>query len=178
MAKKTAKKSARKTAKKAAKKVLKAPSKKAAAKKSPAKSRPTKTISKMDPTAPVPVSTGSGSSVGEVGASLVALFNAGKFGDVERTWWSPSIVSCEGAGVNSEWRGRKAAEAKNAWWYGENEMIGASAEGPYLGASGFAVKFRMEYKVRASGEIKNMTEVGVYTVNKGKIVREEFMYGA
>jgi len=40
------------------------------------------------------------------------------------------------------------------------------------------VKFRMEYKVRASGEIKNMTEVGVYTVNKGKIVREEFMYGA
>lgn len=129
-----------------------------------------------DPTAPVPVSTGSGASVAEIGGDLVALFNAGQFSEVERKWWSPEIVSCEGMGVNAEWQGRHAAQAKNAWWYGENQMIGASAEGPYLGASGFAVKFRMEYKVRATDEVKNMAEVGVYTVLNGKIAREEFMY--
>ena len=56
-------------------------------------------------------------------------------------------------------------------------MLGAAAEGPFLGSSGFAVRYRMQYKVRASGEIKTMSEVGVYTVQNGKIVREEFMYG-
>lgn len=178
-----AKKQSRTTKKKpAAKAMSKKPP--AAAKKAPKKvtSKPTAKHAggkpKADPNAPVPVATGPGPSVAEIGSDLVAMFNDGKFSEIEAKWWSPAIVSCEGMGVNAEWRGRKAVEAKNEWWSGENEILGAAAEGPFLGSSGFAVRFQMQYKIRATGEQRTMSEVGVYTVMNGKIIREEFMYGA
>ena len=59
----------------------------------------------------------------------------------------------------------------------EHTLHGASAEGPYIGATGFAVKFRVDVTENASGKRLLMEEVGVYTVENGKIVREEFMYG-
>lgn len=124
---------------------------------------------------PVKVGTGGGASAGEIGRDLVALFNAGKADDVEKKWWSPKVVSVEGIGL--AWHGAKAATAKNQQWYSENEVLGGSAEGPYVGASGFSVKFKMHVKHRASGKETMMDEVGVYTVQGGKIVREEFMYG-
>ncbi len=177
MAKKKPAAPRKKTATKVARKK---PAKKAARPKPAAKSPPAKKAPKtaaVDPNAPFHVSTGRGASVAEIGTDLVSLYNAGRIDEIEGKWWSPAIVSCEGAGVEAEWRGRKAVEAKNAWWYSENELLGASAEGPFLGATGFAVRFKMQYRIRATGEIKQMSEVGVYSVNNGKIVREEFMYG-
>lgn len=126
--------------------------------------------------APVRVTTGKGASPEQVGHSLVELFNAGKITEVEKLWWSPSVESVEGIGM--AWRGRKAVEAKNAEWYEKNEIRSASAEGPFVGASGFAVKFRMDVEARDTGKRTLMEEVGVYTVQNGKIIREEFMYGS
>ena len=54
---------------------------------------------------------------------------------------------------------------------------GASAEGPFVGAQGFAIKFKMDVEELNTGTRRVSEEVGVYTVNNGKIVREEFMYG-
>lgn len=127
---------------------------------------------------PRPVSTGKGPAPVELGTALVAHFNQGKGDEWIKGVWAPSIVSCEGVGMNMEFAGRKAVEAKNAQWMAEHEVLGASAEGPYVGSTGFAVKFRMHVKVKASGKEIHMEEVGVYTVSNGKIVREEFMYSA
>lgn len=124
---------------------------------------------------PSRVSTGSGATPAEIGADLVAMFNRGEFKEIEEKWWSPAIVSVEGMGM--AWSGREAVEGKNTAWMEANEIVGASAEGPYVGASGFAVKFRMRVRERATGKSTEMQEVGVYTVMDGKIVREEFMYG-
>lgn len=121
-------------------------------------------------------STGSGPGPREIGTDLVALFNAGKADQVEKKWWSPEIVSVEGMGM--AWSGRKAVDSKNAEWLKANEILGGSAEGPFVGASGFAVRFRIHVKDRASGSSQMMDEVGVYTVHNGKITREEFMYGS
>ncbi len=123
---------------------------------------------------PYPVNTGSGSTAQEVGESLVEMFNRGEFKQIEERWWSPAIESIEGTGM--AWAGRQQVDAKNAWWSSQNEILGASAEGPFVGATGFAVKFRMEVAERTSGNRTQMAEVGVYTVRDGKIVREEFMY--
>lgn len=124
-----------------------------------------------------PVKTGSGAGPGDVGRKLVEMFNRGQFDEIESMFWSPGIVSCEGEGVALEWVGRAAVKQKGEQWYAENQIHGASAEGPYVGASGFAVRFRMDVENRGTGQRTLMEEVGVYTIKNGKIVREEFMYG-
>jgi hypothetical protein len=123
------------------------------------------------------VKTGSGAGPGEIGRALVDMFNRGQWAEIEEKYWSPGIVSCEGEGVAMEWVGRAAVRQKGEQWYAENHVHGASAEGPYIGATGFAVRFRMDVENRGTGQRTLMEEVGVYTVKNGKIVREEFMYG-
>ena len=151
-----------------------------ARKKTPAK-RPTRRAArpaapKRDTLAPVPVSTGRGATPAEIGADLVAKFNTGQLAEIENQWWAPQIESVEGVGVAQGWRGVKAVHAKNAWWAQDHVMHGGSAEGPYVGAAGFAVKFRLDIETKSTGQREMMEEVGVYTVRDGKIVREEFMY--
>lgn len=123
------------------------------------------------------VGTGGGASAGDVGRELVAMFNKGQITEVEKKFWSPAVVSCEGEGVAMEWVGRKAVSRKNSDWHSQHRIHGASAEGPYVGSTGFAVKFRMDVESIADGKRHTMEEIGVYTIRNGKIVREEFMYG-
>jgi len=159
--KKASKKSGSKSSKKATK-----PSK---AKKAPSRSD-------LDP---VPVNTGKGATPAEIGASLVTMFNNGEMDKIEKKWWNnDEIVSIEGVGVSLAWIGEKAVRAKGAEWMADNQIHGASAEGPYVGATGFAVKFVMDVTTKSTGERRTMTEIGVYTVEDGKIVIEEFMYSA
>ncbi|MGH7244669.1 MAG: SnoaL-like domain-containing protein [Phycisphaerales bacterium] len=145
-----------------------------APKKKPAKVK--SSTSKPNSLAPVTIKTGPGLSPMEAGAKLVADFNSGKVNLTDM--WSPGIVSIEGVGVSQSWHGRKAVDAKNAWWAGDHVMHGASAEGPFVGATGFAVKFVIDVETKSTGKRETMTEVGVYTVKSGKIVQEEFMYRA
>jgi hypothetical protein len=119
------------------------------------------------------LTTGKGASAAEIGASLVQLFNQGKSEEVERLWHHKKIESIEGDGT--VFLGAKGISEKNAWWFGAYEMHAAQAEGPFVGATGFTVHFSMEISPRAGGPRMTMREVGVYTVEKGKIVREEFM---
>ena len=173
MAKKGKKKSAKKAggaSKKAAKKAAKRTVRKAGGGRRAARS------AGRGPN-PATVTTGSGASPMEIGQDLVARFNAGQMGgEIEDAWWSPDITSVEGVGVAMAWSGRDKVEEKNRGWMEAHRVHGASAEGPYVGASGFAVKFRMDVEDTATGKRENMEEIGVYTVQNGKIVREEFMY--
>lgn len=174
MAKKNSKKNAAKAAKKPAKPARAArPAKKAAS----AKRKPSaKPKGGGLPPGTRAVSTGKGASPAELGGKLVTLFNQGTADAWVATVWDKGIVSCEGVGANMEWVGRKAVDAKNAEWSKANTILGASAEGPYVGSTGFAVKFRVHVRDNATGAERHMSEVGVYTVSNGKITREEFMY--
>jgi hypothetical protein len=159
--KKAAKKS---PAKKAAKK---APAKKPAKKAPAAKSAPNPSV----------ISTGRGPAPAAIGADLVALFNRGQWREIEQKYHAKSLVSVEGVGVSMAWSGEKAVREKNEGWMATHRIHGASAEGPYVGASGFSVKFAMDVEDTTNNTRVMMEEVGVYTVQDGKIVREEFMYG-
>jgi len=158
----------KKTNKKSARKAT--PKRKVPAKKRRAAAKPTR-----DPLAPRDVATGAGASAREIGSSLVEMFNRGQLREVEEMWWSPRITSIEGMG--QAWDGRAAVEGKNAWWAQTNRMVSGSAEGPYVGATGFSVKFHLEVEDKNTGQRTIMDEIGVYTVEDGKIVQEEFMYG-
>jgi hypothetical protein len=121
-------------------------------------------------------SSGKGPTPAEIGASLVALFNSGKAHEVPGLWHHKRIESIESDGTVFE--GRKGVAEKDAWWYANFTMHTARAEGPFVGATGFAVVFEMEISPVAgegAGQRTKVREVGVYTVEKGKIVREEFM---
>ncbi|QOJ01884.1 MAG: nuclear transport factor 2 family protein [Phycisphaeraceae bacterium] len=105
------------------------------------------------------------------------MFNRGLFAEIEDTWWDKKkIASVEGHGVGMAWVGLKAVRAKNDGWVAEHAIHGASAEGPFVGSTGFTVRFKMDVETKATGQRQVMDEVGVYTVENGKIVREEFMY--
>jgi len=151
--------------KSAIKKVAKKPVKKAARKKA---------APRRDPLAPRRITTGKGPTPAEVGASLVDMFNRGLLREIEQMWWSPKITSIEGMG--QAWDGKRAVDGKNEWWLQTNRMISGTAEGPYVGATGFAVKFHLQVEEIATGRLIIMDEVGVYTVKDGKIAQEEFMY--
>jgi hypothetical protein len=124
---------------------------------------------------PTRISTGPGASPEELGKQLVTGFNKGQY-EVNTRLWSPKMVCIEGGGM--VWSGMKNVQAKNASWWEGNLVLGASADGPYVGSTGFAVKFKMDVEDKSSGRRTIMEEIGVYTVKNGKIVQEEFMYGS
>ncbi len=160
---------AKKTTKKAAKKSTKTSSKATAKKPSPAGPGGKGSFR---------VTTGSGATPMDIGTKLVSMFNTGQFNEIEKMFWSPKIESIEGLGVGMGWRGKPAVDAKNAGWMAQNKIHGASAEGPFVGSSGFAVRFKMDVEQVDTGTRTMFDEVGVYTVKNGKIIREEFMYSA
>lgn len=127
--------------------------------------------------APTPVKTGKGLTPLQAGKLLVQLFKKNDDAGVQKRLWSPKIESVEGLGVALAWKGARACRAKSDDWMSKHRIHDASADGPYVGATGFAVRFRMDVEVLDTGKRIVMEEVGVYTVQNGKIVREEFMYG-
>jgi hypothetical protein len=127
------------------------------------------------PGSPKRITTGAGATAEAIGKELVSEFNKGRY-EINTRLWSPKLVCIEGGGM--AWHGFKNVEAKNKFWSGGNIILGASAEGPYVGSTGFAVKFKMDVEDKSTGRRTIMEEVGVYTVKNGRIVQEEFMYGA
>lgn len=146
------------------------------AKKSATKKSKARKPAKRSGAVPTPIKTGRGPTPAQIGRDLVRLFNQGLFSQIEDKYWSPKVVSIEGGPVALAWNGRKAVEQKNQGWYAKHVIHGAAAEGPFIGATGFAVRFRIEVEVKDTGARHTMEEVGAYTVQNGKIVREEFMY--
>jgi len=178
MAKKTKKKAAAKgkAGAKKAKAAGKGASKKKAKAKGKKKAAKAKSKKSAKSLAPRPVKTGKGASCHELGTEFIRLFNGGDIASIEKNLWSTKVVSVEGLGVNQAWHGLEAVRAKNDGWMSTHKIHGSTADGPYVGASGFAVRFSMDVEDTASGQRYPMNEVAVYTVDRGRIVREEFMY--
>ncbi len=124
---------------------------------------------------PRPIGSGGGASVMEIGTELVRRVNSGNY-ETGGELWSNNLVSVEGVGVSLAWYGMEAVKAKNEEWYRTHRVYGCSAEGPYVGATGFAVKLQMDVEDTQTGGRGIMTEIAVYTVREGKIAQEEFMY--
>lgn len=98
--------------------------------------------------------------------------------DLLTNHYHPDAVSVEAAdfsGMGRETQGLDGIRGKHAWWEENFEFHGGEVGGPFLhGDDKFAVTFTMDATHKASGERTAMTEVAIYTVADGKIVREEF----
>jgi hypothetical protein len=118
------------------------------------------------------LTSGKGPTPLEIGESLVALFNAGKSDEAESTWYHRKIESIEDDG--SVFEGWKGVLEKGKWWKENFAVLSMKATGPYVCATGFAVVYSGRVRM-ADGTEVDARECGVYTVEKGRIVREQFM---
>jgi hypothetical protein len=125
---------------------------------------------------PKPVKTGSGPGPLEVATRVAELLRAGNAAQVEQDWLAPSIESVEGHGTAMAWSGKPAVLAKYRGWEADHEINLMSVEGPWVGASGFALRFHVDATQKSTGQNMKLEEIAVYTVRNGKIVREEFHF--
>ncbi len=108
---------------------------------------------------------------------FTALCKAGAFDEAGETYWSPDVVSLEAMpGDMARIEGVCGVKAKGEWWTANHDVHKNACEGPFLNGDQFALIFRMDLTVKATGERRQMDEVAVYTVRDGKIVEERFYY--
>jgi ketosteroid isomerase-like protein len=79
-------------------------------------------------------------------------------------------------GMERSVTGVEAIAAKSKWWVDNHEVHKAEVFGPYPHDHRFAVRFLYDITNKPSGKRMTMDEVGLFTVENGKIVREEFFY--
>lgn len=117
----------------------------------------------------------------EVGQKYVALCREGKFEACLRELFSKDAVSAEAwapPGVERVVSGLSAIFAKGEKWGRDNEIHSVELSGPFPFDQRFAVYFRFEVTNKPTERRLQMEEVGLFTVEGGKIVREEFLYAA
>lgn len=121
-------------------------------------------------------------TLAEIAKELVAGCREGREVENLGRLYAPDAVSVEGAdmgGQGAATQGLDGIRAKHAWWEGTHIVHGGAVEGPFThGEDRFAVIFDMDVENRETGQRMQAREVAVYHVAGGRIVREEFFYGA
>jgi hypothetical protein len=94
------------------------------------------------------------------------------------TLYDKDIVSVEAQtpdGNSPETRGKEGVRGKIDWWVDAMEVHSFKASGPFVAHDRFVVQYDADVTDKNSKERRQLSEVGVYTVKNGKIVREEFL---
>ncbi len=115
----------------------------------------------------------------EIAKKLADLCRQGKNDDAVNTLFSTQAVSVEAfapPGGQQEAKGLEAIRAKGKWWRDSHEVHSASVTGPWPHGNRFVVGFQFDVTNKPSKQRMKLDEVGLYTVENGKIVREEFFY--
>ncbi len=117
----------------------------------------------------------------EIGTRFVQLVSDGKESEALDQLYSENCVSIEGQGSDempARIEGLAAIRGKHQWWYDNHEVHGTQATGPFVGnrPDQFAVKFDIDVTFKPTGERTQMSEVGLFTIQGGKVVQEEFLY--
>jgi hypothetical protein len=119
------------------------------------------------------------STTATIAQELASLVRKGKNMEAIDRLYSPAIVSVESVGDEQMPRvmtGIDAIRGKNQWWFENNEVHEALAHGPFIGEDQFAMHYDFETTFKPTGQRMTLTEMALYTVQNGKIVREEFFY--
>ena len=115
-----------------------------------------------------------------VGQRLVDLCREGKHTEAINELYADDVVSVEAApmeGMPQTMKGKEAVMGKNNWWAENNEVHNATTEGPFPhGDDKFAAFFFFDTTFKPTGQRMEMKEVGLYTIENGKIAKEEFFY--
>ncbi len=114
-----------------------------------------------------------------VGQEFVAYCKAGKNLEAIEKFYSANVVSLEAVAmpnIGQTQQGIEAIKGKNKWWVENHEVHGGEVSGPFPNGNRFIVHFKYDVTPKHTGKRMTMEEMGLYTVENGKIVKEEFFY--
>lgn|ERR1700726_3540774 len=117
-------------------------------------------------------------STEEVAKNAVEFVRKQAWYDALEALYDKDIVSVEAfsaGGGPTETRGKEGVRGKIDWWVNAMEVHSFNASEPFVGHDRFVVQYDAEVTDKKSKQRRKMSEVGVYTVKNGKIVREEFL---
>ena len=109
----------------------------------------------------------------EVAKKVVELVCKQAWYEALDTLYDNDVVSVEATAP--ETRGKEGVRGKIDWWVNAMEVHSFEAGKPFVAHDRFVVQYDAEVTDKASKQRRHMSEVGVYTVKNGKIVREEFL---
>ena len=126
------------------------------------------------------MTTAAATSTAAVADELVSLCRAGRNRDAINSLYSKDIVSIESMGneqMPQTVKGLDAIRQKNEWWTANNEVHSAKVDGPFIGEDDkFAVYYNYDITSKPQNRRATMEEMALYTVEDGKVVREQFFY--
>jgi len=109
----------------------------------------------------------------EVAKKVVELVRKQAWYEALDTLYDNDIVSVEATAPES--RGKEEVRGKVDWWVNAMQVHSFDASEPFVAHDRFVVQYDAEVTEKESRKKRRMSEVGVYTVRNGKIVREEFL---
>jgi len=114
----------------------------------------------------------------EIAEKLVKWCKEGDYETPYQQLYSPNIVSIEndGKGEGGIAEGFEGLQKKGEWWQENFEMHSSTVSEPMVADNWFSVRFEMDTTHKPSGNRSTMSEIGVYQVKDGKIVKEQFFY--
>ena len=114
----------------------------------------------------------------QVGEKVVELVRKQAWHEAVDTLYDKEIVSVEARtqdGSSPETTGIKGVRGKVDWWLENMQVHSFKANGPFVAHDRFVVQYDADVTEKNSNKRFQLSEVGVYTVKNGKIVREEFL---
>jgi len=114
----------------------------------------------------------------EVAKKVVELVRKQAWYEALDALYDHDVVSVEAysmGGGSPETRGKEGVRGKIDWWVNTMDVYTFEAKGPFVGHDRFVVQYDADVSDKKTNERSKMSEVGVYTVKNGKIIREEFL---
>ncbi len=114
----------------------------------------------------------------QVAQKVVELVRKQAWHEALDTLYDKDIVSIEARaseGGSPEKRGIDQVRGKTDWWLENMQVHSFEANGPFVAHDRFVVQYDADVTDKNSKKRMQLSEVGVYTVKNGKIVREEFL---
>lgn len=114
----------------------------------------------------------------EIASKLVQWCKQGDYEKPYQELYSPKIVSIEndGKGEGGVAKGFEGIQKKGEWWQENFEVHSTIVSEPIVANNWFTVKFEMDTTHKPSGHRSTTSEIAVYEVKEGKIVKEQFFY--
>jgi hypothetical protein len=114
-------------------------------------------------------------STEEVAKKVVEFVSKQAWYEALDALYDNDVVSVEADPGAPETRGKEGVRGKIDWWVNAMQVHSFTASEPFVGHDRFVVQYDAEVTDKKTKERRKLSEVGVYTVKNGKIVREEFL---
>jgi hypothetical protein len=114
----------------------------------------------------------------EIAKTLVDYCRQEDWEKAYRELYSPKIVSIEFGDESpmGHLEGMEELMKKGAWWAETFDVHEIEVSDPIVAEDWFSVRFTMDTTHKPSGQRSTTSEIAVYQVEDGKVVREQFFY--